>query len=77
MIDKIEYVPGPFSGKSVTEGNVEVRYEDGGQAMIITIYSDGEEEIFIRLQSWSETKTHTEASKLLGKRVRVVVDVIE
>lgn len=71
-------VPGPFAGKSLTEGLVEVRFEDGRQAMIVEIGSpEVEETMFVRLHSWDETKVHADASQLLGQRVRVTVEIVE
>lgn len=72
-------VPGPFTGKFVTVGNVEARYEDSRMAMIVQIDDNEEYDngMFVRIQSWDETKQHADASRMLGKRVRVTVEIIE
>lgn len=53
--------------------------EDSGMAKIGSIYSPGEDEdpIFVRVQSWDETKRHETFNRLVGKRVRVTVEVLD
>lgn len=71
-------VPAPFEGKSASVDGVEVRFEDSRMSMQIEIYPpDESEEMFVRLLSWSEEKTHQDMSSLLGKKVRVTVEIIE
>jgi hypothetical protein len=54
--------------------------EDGGRAMITQpeILSEGDEEFFIRLQSWAETRvgpsSHELLRSLLGKRLRITIE---
>jgi hypothetical protein len=68
----------------IFEGVVEYASEDGGQALIASIYEQTEppsapEEpgMFVRLQSWDEGGGHELARSLEGKRVRVTVEVID
>jgi len=58
--------------------------EDGGQAVVITISSDPAagnlpeaDRLFLRIQSWDETKEHTAIKHLLGKQLTVTIDVTE
>ena len=65
--------------KFAVEGTVEIKEEDGGQAMIATIEDERVDEFFVRLQSWSEEspRRHTVMRSLAGKRVRVTVETID
>lgn len=59
----------------VFEGVVRYELEDSGQAMIAQI--DGEDDtMFIRIQSWDETRGHKDAREFDGKKVRVTLEVI-
>ena len=49
----------------------------GGQALIAEFSSTGETGLFVRLQSWDETKRHEEMAQLMGHRVRVTVEIID
>ena len=54
----------------------DVEIEDGGQAMIITVVDEKDNKdngVFVRLQSWDDTKTHEELKKLIGKKVKIVI----
>lgn len=54
--------------------------EDSGQAIILTTAGDGVEGgpgMFVRVQSWDETRQHEELRKFNGRRLRVTVEVIE
>jgi len=55
-----------------------LRREDGGMAVIEDVGMDGVEDngIFVRVQSWDETKKHKEFNALIGKRVRVTIEII-
>jgi cold shock CspA family protein len=67
------------------EGLVKYDKEDGGQALIATIYEGGPEDMFVRIQSWEEEDQnnpdkepeHKTAKSLEGKRVRVTIEVID
>ena len=63
--------------KFAVEGTVEIKEEDGGQAMIATIEDENVPEFFLRLQSWSEERRHIVMRHLAGKRVRVTVETID
>lgn len=56
-----------------------LQVEDGGQAIIATIGGNGPEErgVFVRIQSWDETREHAEMNKLLGKKIKVTIETIE
>ena len=56
----------------------EVRTEDGGQAKILTLCEDREQEngIFIDVISWDDTKKHKEFSKLIGKKIRITIEEV-
>ncbi len=79
--------------KKVFEGRVEYQSEDGGQALIASIYDEVPPRpvewggMFVRLQSWKdetpeqnasgERPVHQEAEKFRGKKVRITVEVID
>ena len=48
-----------------------LREEDGGQALILDV--EGEGDLFIRLQSWDESRSHEAFAKLLGRRIRITL----
>lgn len=58
-----------------------VEVEDGGCAKIFTTEDERQERLFVRIQSWSEEnlchKEHPEFDSLIGKKIRVTVEVIE
>ncbi len=56
-----------------------VSVEDSGCAKIIEVSDEREEGPFVRLQSWSEQKPpqHPELDALLGKNIRVTVEVLD
>lgn len=71
----------------ILEGPVVLEHldtEDSGMALIYHLDSDleGHQEsgLFVRIQSWDETKDHTQMTQLLkaatGKRIRVTIDVV-
>jgi hypothetical protein len=67
----------------------EIDKQDSGQALIFTFnginesYDNSEEMngdeagVFVRLQSWDTTEKHETFNKLIGKKVRVTIEVIE
>jgi hypothetical protein len=63
--------------RRLAEHEVPVSIEDGGQARIMEFDSPGEEGIFVRIQSWSESKEHGAMDLLMGRRVRVTIEVID
>jgi hypothetical protein len=69
--------------KKVFEQTVSARdvsEEDGGCAKILDIDDDGtgaEEGMFVRVQSWSEEGEHPDFDNLIGKRVRVTIEVLD
>ena len=63
--------------RRVAEHEVPVQAEDGGQALIAELAGKGETGLFVRLQSWDETKRHEDMSRLMGRRVRVTIEIID
>ena len=66
--------------KFVVEGSssFDIEREDGGQAVIITLDSGSTRNgMFVRLQSWDETKEHAALQPFLDKRLRVTVEVLD
>ena len=59
--------------KLLLRGVIRPKSEDGGQALIAEIAED-EIEVFVRLQSWDETKKHPTLSPLVGKYVQITVE---
>ncbi len=55
--------------------STDFRSEDGGMAKILTTDSQGN--LFVRLQSWDEEKIHPELKSMVGKKVRITVEVVE
>lgn len=67
---------------------LEVTIEDCGHAMIAEVgeavqpdpVSDlvyGPDPLFVRIHSWDDSLNHSEMKQLIGKRIRVTIDVIE
>lgn len=48
--------------------------EDSGMALIAENFEGNSEQLFIKLQSWSEEKYHPEMRKLEGKYVRITLE---
>lgn len=59
----------------LTQDSVEI--EDTGQALIFQPESDEDNAMFIRLQSWDDTRKHEEFNQFVDKNVRVTIEVIE
>ena len=54
--------------------------EDSGCAKYVEISDDRESGLFVRLHSWDDsdgTPTHPDFDALIGKRVRVTIEVLE
>jgi len=73
----------PKGLKFKTEGKVKIdSREDGGQALICesmkidTMNSDDENGMFVILQSWDEDTVHTDLNSLIGKRVKITIEVL-
>lgn len=69
--------------KFQTEGIVSVNFEDGGMAMISenfpinTFSSDDENGMFVVLKSWDEDTTHIDLRSIVGKKVKITIEVLE
>ena len=78
----IEKAPKGF--KLTTEGVVELESkEDGGAAMIAETFpfetdsSDDENGMFVKIQSWDEDTVHSDFIRILGKKVRITIEVLD
>ena len=63
--------------RRLAEHEVSVSIEDGGQARIMEFDSPGNEAILVRVVSWSESKEHGAMDQLMGRRVRVTIEVMD
>lgn len=57
-----------------------VHFEDGKRAMIVEYATDNSVDsgFFIRLQSWDEdTKQHTFLQSLVGKKVKISIEIVD
>ena len=69
--------------KIIMEGLVECKKEDGGRALIAEINRDPSLEdndndaFFVRVQSWSDDRTHPTMSNLKDKKIRVTIEIIK
>jgi hypothetical protein len=76
-------MPPSFPRKGFSTPEVELCREDGGQALIVTPDNGKERGMFLRLQSWEDSPAHeqpgahAEMMSLLGKRVRLTVEVLD
>ena len=55
----------------------QVDVEDGGQALIANIEDENEPELFVRVQSWSPKCEHKTFNEILGRRIRVMIEVLD
>lgn len=64
-----------FISESIIDSDVQT--DDGGQALIYSLYDDDKENgLFVRIQSWDESKEHEDFKKLVGKRIKVTIETI-
>jgi len=70
--------------KYITKGIVRIdSSEDGGQAKICESFpietgnSDEDNGMIVTLRSWDENGVHPDLNKLLGKNVKITIEVIE
>ena len=63
--------------KIIVEGTAKSEYQDGDQALIIEVNSCVSECVFVRIQSWDESKQHRELEVLKDKRLRVTIEVLD
>lgn len=66
--------------KVVLEGvPQETDRQDGGMAVILTLYPDDDDDrqTFVRFQSWDDAKQHGDIAPFLGKRLRVTVETVD
>ncbi len=60
-----------------TTDNFQVDKEDNGAALIGNMIEGVSQQMFVRVQSWDRSREHDEIKKLVGKKVRVIVEVVE
>lgn len=61
----------------VLEGVAIPVLDDGERAMIVEISDRDGSNVFVRLQSWSDTKEHVRLSSLSGHKIKVTIEVME
>lgn len=60
------------------EHEAPVDVQDGGQAQIVEFFSSNMVEgLFVRVHSWDPSREHPDMALMMGKRVRVTVEVLE
>ena len=60
------------------EHEAPVDVQDGGQAQIVEFFSSNMGEgLFVRVHSWDPSREHPDMALIMGKRVRVTVEVLE
>ncbi len=56
----------------------DVSVEDGGQAMVSDPFStNGDNGMFVRIQSWDEKKKHEDFKKFQGRKIRVTIETVD
>jgi len=58
-------------------GNIIPKMEDGGQAVICEIHGTHNDNLFVRLQSWDEDRRHEQLKPFVGKKVMIIVEVLD
>jgi hypothetical protein len=59
------------------EHEAPVDTQDGGQAQIVEFTCANDVGVFVRVQSWDPDKEHAHMALMMGKRVRVTVEILE
>lgn len=54
----------------------DVKVEDGGLSLVAEFQNREDEAMFVRLQSFDETKTHEQFRSFVGKRVRITIEAL-
>ena len=57
----------------------ELRSEDGGRALIVESDADipSDENLFVRIQSWSDERRHLLLQSLAGKTVKITIETVD
>lgn len=65
--------------RRVSEYEIPVKVEDGGQALIAEFYAgeDDEPGMWVKVISWDETLDHALMNQFMHKRVKVTVEVLD
>ena len=57
-----------------------LQMEDGGDALVLevmdAIEEEGDECMFVRIQSWDETAKHQLLRSLVGKQIKITIETI-
>jgi hypothetical protein len=61
----------------VLTGVADPESDDGGMAEIVEIGTDDDDGMFVRIQSWSEEKSHPIIDHMRGKTIRVTIEVFD
>jgi hypothetical protein len=80
--NEFDLTPSPKGFKYETEGKVLVdSKEDGGMALICDSFKfksdDDESGMFVTLQSWDDRMVHRDLLRLIGKNVRITIQVLD
>lgn len=73
------YLPHDHPYLQIEIDAAEVEYQDSRQAAIVEVNDGGpddEEGVFVRVQSWSPSSEHPFIDSLVGRRVRVTIEVL-
>jgi hypothetical protein len=62
--------------RNYIEGEANIEMEDGGAAMIVN-FPANDDGVFVRVQSYQGTDEHHLLDQLVGKTVRVTVEVVK
>lgn len=74
-----------MSNKTLKQTEVKVEHsdietEDSGCAKILTVvFNEDDEEngMFVRIQSWDDDKKHIDFNKMIGKKIKVTIEIEE
>ena len=58
----------------IFEGKAIETYQDQRQALSLQLEGSGE--VYIQLQSWDTDRKHPELTPMIGRRIRVTIEVI-
>lgn len=62
--------------KKVFEQVPSVDAMDNGRSLSLCL-DDEDSDLFVRVHSWDETRKHEEFRRLIGKKIRVTIEIVE